>query len=107
MNKNMHWLYLSVAIIFEVIGTTSMKWSNGLTNIWVTIVMFVCYLISFTSLAMALKGIDVSIAYAIWSGLGIVCITFIGLFLFHEMISAKKIVGIAFVIIGVVLLKIN
>ncbi|MCL6617489.1 MAG: multidrug efflux SMR transporter [Anoxybacillus ayderensis] len=103
----MYWLYLSVAIIFEVIGTTAMKWSNGLTNTWATIVMFICYGVSFTSLAMALKGIDVSIAYAIWSGLGIVCITFIGLFLFHEMMSFKKIIGIAFVIIGVVLLKLN
>lgn len=103
----MYWLYLSVAIIFEVIGTTAMKWSNGLTNTWATIVMFICYGVSFTSLAMALKGIDVSIAYAIWSGLGIVCITLIGLFLFHEMMSFKKIIGIAFVIIGVVLLKLN
>ncbi|WP_041638461.1 DMT family transporter [Anoxybacillus flavithermus] len=103
----MYWLYLFVAIIFEVIGTTAMKWSNGLTNIRGTIVMFVCYGLSFTSLAVALKGIDISIAYAIWSGLGIVCITFIGLFLFHEMMSVKKIVGIAFVIVGVVLLKTN
>ncbi|WP_033383306.1 QacE family quaternary ammonium compound efflux SMR transporter [Anoxybacillus sp. ST70] len=103
----MYWLYLSVAIIFEVIGTTAMKWSNGLTNTWATIVMFICYGVSFTSLSMALKGIDVSIAYAMWSGLGIVCITFIGLFLFHEMLNFKKIIGVAFVIIGVILLKLK
>lgn len=101
----MHWLFLAVAILFEVAGTTAMKWSDGLTKLFPTSGMIVCYGISFSSLALALKGIDVSIAYAIWSGLGVVLISIIGMFLFHEPMHVMKAIGIAFIVIGVVMLK--
>lgn len=101
----MHWLFLAVAILFEVAGTTAMKWSDGLTKLFPTFSMIVCYGISFSSLALALKGMDVSIAYAIWSGLGIVLISIIGMFLFHEPMHVMKATGIAFIVIGVVMLK--
>ncbi|WP_163151819.1 multidrug efflux SMR transporter [Anoxybacillus sp. MB8] len=101
----MYWLYLSIAIVFEVLGTTAMKWSNGLTNVWATVTMIISYGISFTALAVALKGIDVSVVYAIWSGLGIVFISLVGFFLFQEIMSAKKVMGIIFILFGVILLK--
>ncbi|MCL9971334.1 multidrug efflux SMR transporter [Anoxybacillus kestanbolensis] len=103
----MYWLYLSIAIVFEVLGTTAMKWSNGLTNVWATVVMIISYGVSFTALAVALKGIDVSVAYAIWSGLGIVFISLVGFFLFQEIMSSKKVMGIIFILFGVILLKTN
>ena len=61
-----YWLYLAIAIVLEVIGTTSMKLSAGFTKTIPSIMMFVFYLASLAVLTLALKKIDVSIAYAVW-----------------------------------------
>lgn len=99
-------LYLFFAIILEVIGTTCMKLSVGLTHFFPSILMILFYIASFLSLALALKTIDVSTGYAIWSGVGTALIAFIGIMLFKESVSVLKIVGIASVMIGVVAINI-
>ena len=66
----MHWFYLASAILFEVAGTTSMKLSYGFTRLLPSILLFVFYAISFVSLTFAVKKIDMSVSYAIWSGVG-------------------------------------
>jgi small multidrug resistance pump len=97
-----HWLYLVFAILFEVAGTTNMKLSEGFTKIIPSILIFVFYGISFTFLTLALKRIDVSIAYAIWSGLGTALIVIIGFTFFKEPVTIIKVVSIGLIVVGVV-----
>ena len=98
----MHWFYLALAIVFEVAGTTSMKLSNGFSKMVPSILMAVFYILSLTALTFALKKIDMSIAYAVWAGVGTALITIIGLFLFGEKATVIKLVSILFIIAGVV-----
>lgn len=103
----MGWIYLTLAIVFEVFATSMMKMSNGLSQLLPTILMFIGYAISFTVLALALKSIEVSVAYAIWSALGIILISIIGIYFFGESFSYAKLVSILVIIIGVVSLKLS
>lgn len=98
----MSYLYLAAAILFEICGTTCMKLSEGFTRMLPSILIFVFYGISFVSFTIALKKIDVSVAYAIWAGLGVAMISIIGYVGFHESMSLVKIISILLVIVGVV-----
>jgi len=91
-----------MAILFEVAGTTSMKISEGFTKTVPSIAMAVFYILSLTALTFALKKFDVSMAYAIWSGVGTALITVIGFYLFREEITVMKIVSIGLIILGVI-----
>lgn len=102
-----YWLFLAAAIVFEVAGTTSMKLSDGLTRVGPTVAMFVLYGISFAVLTLALKKIDVSVAYTIWSGIGTTVIALIGWQLFGEQMTPFKVACIGLVIAGVVGLTIS
>ncbi len=103
----MSWVYLLIAIFSEVIGTTNMKLSKGFTETVPSILIFVFYGLSFTMLTLALKKIQLSIAYAIWSGLGTVIIVVIGILWFKEPAALSKIVAIGLIIGGVVLLNLG
>lgn len=98
----MSWLYLTLAIVLEVCGTTSMKLSEGFTRLVPSILIFIFYGFSFGALTFALKGIDVSVAYAVWSGLGTAMIAAIGILWFKEPAGALKLASIGLIIIGVV-----
>ena len=100
-------IYLLIAILTEVAGTTMMKVSQGLTKLVPTIAMGVLYAISFVFMALALKKIEVSAAYAIWSGLGTALIAIIGIMAFRESFNLPKLAGIVLVIGGVVLLNLK
>jgi small multidrug resistance pump len=102
-----YWIYLIIAIFTEVVGTTMMKVSQGLTRLMPSVLMFVMYAISFVFMALALKKLEVSTAYAIWSGLGTAVIAAIGIVWFQESFSITKLVGTGLVIAGVVLLNIK
>jgi small multidrug resistance pump len=102
MNWNMSWTFLLLAIIFETIGTSAMKMSQGFTKLGPAILMVVCYVLCFSLLTLAIKQLDVSLAYAIWSGLGTALITIIGIYYFHEKVGAVKIISILLIIIGVI-----
>lgn len=97
-----HWLFLVCAILFEVSGTTCMKISAGFTRLIPSILMFVLYGLSFISLTFAIKKFDVSVAYAVWSGMGTALIAAIGILYFKEPLSALKIICMALIIVGVV-----
>jgi small multidrug resistance pump len=97
-----HWFYLACAILLEVTGTTSMKLSHGFTRLVPSVLIFVLYGTSFVALTFALKKIDVSIAYAIWSGIGTAAIAVIGIAYFREPATVVKFVSILLIIIGVV-----
>ena len=101
------WIYLLIAILTEVVGTTLMKVSQGLTRLIPSVSMFVLYGISFVFMALALKKIEVSTAYAIWSGLGTALIAVIGILAFRESLNFPKVAGIALIIGGVLLLNLK
>jgi small multidrug resistance pump len=94
--------YLLLAILFEVFGTTCMKLAEGFTRLVPSVLIFVFYGCSFTALTLCLKQIDVSIAYAIWSGLGTMLIAIIGVVFFNEPLSILKVVSILLIIVGVI-----
>jgi small multidrug resistance pump len=98
----MSWLFLILAIVFEVSGTTSMKLSQGFTKPLPSLLLFLFYGCSFGALTLALKTIDVSVAYAVWSGLGTALIAAAGILWFKEPLTALKVVSIALIIIGVI-----
>ncbi|PUA35409.1 QacE family quaternary ammonium compound efflux SMR transporter [Paenibacillus elgii] len=98
----MYWLYLGAAIALEIAGTISMKFSQGFTRLTPSILMVVFYLLAFTSLNFSLKQIDVSVAYAIWSGLGTAVIAVIGYLYFNESMSLLKAGSIVLIILGVI-----
>jgi small multidrug resistance pump len=103
----MSWFLLVTAILFEVSGTTCMKLSYGFTRRLPTILMFVFYGLGFVPLNLALKRIDISVAYAIWSGIGTAIITTIGILWFKEPVNALKLISIALIIIGLVGLNLS
>lgn len=98
----MSWIYLVVAVLLEVSGTTCMKLSEGFTRIVPSIAMFVFYGLSLGSLTMALRELRVSVAYAVWSGLGTAAIAAIGIFWFKEPVTATKVGSLVLIIVGVV-----
>ena len=103
----MTWLYLVLAILLEVSGTTCMKLSEGFTKTVPSILLFVFYTLSFSMLTLALKRIDVSIAYAVWSGVGTALIATIGVLWFKEPVTMIKLVSLGLIIIGVVGLNLS
>lgn len=102
-----YWFFLVVAIVLEVAGTTSMKLSRGLTQIVPSVFMFLFYAASFVMLTLALKKIEVSVAYAVWAGIGTALIATIGILYFRESITMLKFVSILLIIIGVVGLNLS
>ena len=94
----MSWLYLVLAIIFETLGTTALKMSNGFSVLLPSVATIITYILCFLFLSFALKTIDVSVAYAIWSAFGILLISIIGIIFFHESINFIKIISILLII---------
>lgn len=98
----MPWLFLCGAILTEVTGTMALKLSNGFMAAGPTAVVVVSYVVSFSLLGLALKTIDIAIAYAIWAGTGTALIAIAGAVLFGETLTALRIACIVLIIVGVV-----
>jgi small multidrug resistance pump len=98
----MSWLYLVAAIVLEVCGTTCMKLSHGFTRWTPSVLLFVFYGLAFTAVTLAIKQIEISVAYAIWSGLGTALIAAIGILWFKESLNAMKVASLALIILGIV-----
>lgn len=101
------WLYLLGAILFEVSGTTCMKLSEGFSRLIPSVLIFVFYSCSFTMMTLAIKRLEVSIVYAIWSGIGMALITAIGIFVFDESASVLKLVCIILIMVGIIGLNLH
>lgn len=97
-----YWLLLIAAIVLEVAGTVSMKLSQGFSKPLPSVLLFIFYAGAFVALTVVLKKIEVSVAYAIWSGLGTALIAAIGIVYFGEALTAVKIVSLVLIIVGVV-----
>ena len=101
----MHYLYLSLAIGFEVAATTALQASDGFTRPLPSIVTVLGYAVAFYCLSLTLRTMPVGIAYAIWSAVGIVLIAAIGWVFYRQTLDAPAIIGIALIIAGVVIVN--
>jgi len=101
----MNWLYLAIAIVAEVVGTTALKASDGFTRFGASAVVVAGYGLAFYFLSLALRDIPVGVAYAIWSGVGIVLVSILGWWLFGQALDAAAVLGMALIIAGVVVLN--
>lgn len=101
------WAYLSLAIVFEVIGTSSLKMSDGFTQTWPSVICIACFMVALYMLSQSVKTLEISIVYAIWSGVGIALIAIIGVFIFDETITLRKFLFMSLIVIGVVGLQID
>lgn len=96
------WMILSLAILFEVGGTTSMRLSEGFTRLTPSVLIFVFYAISFTLNTMIIRTLGLSVVYAVWSGVGTVLTSLIGYMYFKEPAGALKIGSTVLIVIGVI-----
>ena len=103
MNK---WIALGLAIVAETIATSAMKSSEGFTRLVPSVIVVAGYAVAFYFLSMTLKVIPVGIAYAIWSGVGIVLISLAGWAMFGQKLDAPALIGIALIIAGVVVMQV-
>ncbi|HZC85097.1 MAG TPA: multidrug efflux SMR transporter [Rubrobacter sp.] len=101
----MSWLLLVASIVLEVLGTVSMKLSEGFSRPLYSALVAVFYALSIAGLALVIKRIEVSVAYAVWSGLGTAFIAMVGVFVFGEALTGVKVVALAFIVVGVVMLN--
>ena len=99
------WAALLGAIALEVVGTTMLQASQQFTRVWPTAGMAVCYGLAFYLLSIALRQMPVGIAYAIWSGLGVVLISVIGTVVFRQRLDLPAMVGLAMIVGGVVVIN--
>lgn len=103
----MAWIYLLLAILFEVSGTTSMKLSEGFKYLGPSIAIFICYGASIGFLTLAIREIDISIAYAVWCAVGIGLIAIIGITWFHESANPWKLISLGIIVAGVIGLQLS
>jgi small multidrug resistance pump len=96
---------LFVAIVLEVVGTTALQLSQQFTRVGPTVLLIVCYAAAFYCLSLTLKVIPVGIAYAIWSALGIVLISLVGLVYFKQRLDMPAIIGLGLIIAGVLVVN--
>ncbi len=99
----MPYLYLAIAIVAEVIATSALKASEGFTRLGPSVVVTVGYSIAFYFLSVALRSLQMGVAYAIWSGVGIALITLVGALRFREIPDATALIGMGLILIGVVM----
>ena len=97
----MHWIYLMIAILAEVIATSALTASDGFTRPWPSIIVVLGYGASFYFLSLTLRVMPVGIVYAVWSGVGIVLISLIGWIIFRQSLDLPAMIGIALILAGV------
>lgn len=100
-----NWLFLFVAIFAEVIATSSLKASAGFSRLGPSLLAVVGYGVAFYCLSLTLRTIPVGVAYAIWSGVGIVLVTLIAWLIFGQKLDLPAVAGMALIIAGVVVLN--
>jgi small multidrug resistance pump len=100
------WLFLAMAIISEVIGTSALKASEGFTRLYPSLLVASGYVVAFFFLSLTLRTMPVGVAYAIWSGVGVALITLIGRFWFGQMLDLAAYLGIGLIVAGVIVMNV-
>ena len=104
----MAWLYLALAaVVFEVAGTAAMKLADGFRQPRWAVAMAVCYGLCFALVTLSLRRIELSVAYAIWAGVGTALVAVLGVVAFGEPVTWLKVAGVALVVLGVVALNLG
>lgn len=101
----MQYVYLAIAIVCEIVATTFMKESDGFTKLGPSLVTGVGYLIAFYFLSLTLRTMPTGVAYAIWSGVGIVLITTVAWVFQGQKLDTPTLVGMALIVAGVVVMN--
>jgi small multidrug resistance pump len=101
-----NWLFLFIAIVSETIATSTLKSSEGFSRLWPSLITVVGYLAAFYFLAQTLRSIPVGIAYAIWSGVGVVLITLVGWLVYGQKLDTPALIGIGLIVSGVIVMNV-
>lgn len=102
----MKYLFLGLAIVLEVLGSSFLKASNGFSKLVPSIITIIAFIACFFFLSQALKSIPLGIAYAIWAGLGIVLTALVSVFVFKQTLDFPAILGIIIIIVGVIVMNV-
>lgn len=102
----MSYVYLALAIVFEVTGTLSLKASEGFSKLVPSVIVVLSYSGAFYFMSVVMKTLPMGIVYAVWSGLGIVLISTLGYFLFKQKLDLPAICGLALILAGVVVINV-
>lgn len=100
-----NWMFLSLAVVAEVIATSSLKASAEFTKFWPSVIVVVGYAIAFYLLTLTLRSIPVGVAYAVWSGLGIVLVSLVGWWLYNQTLDFASLIGMGLIIAGVLVIN--
>lgn len=103
----MHWIYLIIAGLFEIVWATSMKYSEGFTKLYPTIITIIGMIISFYFLAQATKTLPLGTAYAVWTGIGALGAVIVGIILFKEPTTVMRLAFVGCLLVGIVGLKLT
>ena len=103
--QEMHWLYLAIAIISEVVATSALKATGGFTRWGPSLLVVTGYASVFYFLSLTLRSVPLGIAYAIWSGVGVSLVSIAGWVIYHQSLDAAALIGIAIIIAGVMVLN--
>jgi len=103
----MGWILLVAAIVLEVLGTTNMKLSEGFSKLVPSVLVLFFYALSIVALTFAVNRLDVSVAYAVWSGMGTALVAMIGIWFFQESLSTMKLIALGLIIVGVAMLHLT
>jgi small multidrug resistance pump len=101
-----HWLALSLAIVAEVIATSTMKSTQEFTRFWPSVVVVLGYGAGFYFMAISMRVLPVGIMYAIWAGMGIVLVSIIGWIVYQQALDLAAMIGIALIIAGVIVINV-
>ncbi|AFH39914.1 multidrug efflux SMR transporter (plasmid) [Thermus thermophilus] len=99
------WGYLALALIFEVVGAVSLKASAGFTRFWPTVGVVVGYGLTFYLVALSLRDLPLSLAYAVWAGGGTALVALAGWLFYREALTGMAALGVALVVIGIALIR--
>ncbi len=102
----MHWLLLFIAIVAEVIATSTLKATEGFTRLWPSVIVVVCYETAFILMSLSMKKIPVGIVYAMWSGVGVGLITLVAWVFLGQALDAAGLAGVALIVGGVVVINV-
>jgi quaternary ammonium compound-resistance protein SugE len=103
----MAWTYLLIAGIFEIVWAIGLKYTEGFTKLWASLVTIAAMAVSFFFLSWALKTLPVGTGYAVWTGIGAVGTAILGIILFNELREIARIVCIALIVAGIAGLKLT
>lgn len=101
----MQWIYLTIAIVSEVVATSALKSAEGFTRLIPSVLVVAGYALAFYFLSLTLRTIPLGVAYAIWAGVGVALVALVGWLVYHQSLGIAELIGIALIVSGVVVLN--